>query len=274
MPSHWSLVMFTLLVQSAVGSLWCLQIAHFWHGGRVDPGHLKIQILAAMVLVLAGLAAAMAHLGKPGASLQAAKNVKTSWLSREILSVNLFAGLLAVLAVLAQIRPGAVNAWLLLVASLAGGAVLYAMTRVYRLRTVPAWNHAGTPLAFVGSALLLGGLLVTLVLQILVLHRGSGQAAMGQGGLGIESLFAALMGLVLKILAGKVKPCGAMAAWPSKTRQPVLQGAGVGLWMISVLAAGNPVFQALLLFAAAVCLVTGEIMHRTQFYSSYQRVGL
>ena len=64
MPSHWSLVIFTLMVQSAVGSVWCLQAAFFWNGGRVGLPHLKFQILAALCLVLAGLAAAMVHLGR------------------------------------------------------------------------------------------------------------------------------------------------------------------------------------------------------------------
>ena len=68
MRRHWSLVTFTLLVQSAVGSVWCVQAALFWNGGRVDLLHLKFQIIAALCLVLAGLAAAMVHLGKPGDS--------------------------------------------------------------------------------------------------------------------------------------------------------------------------------------------------------------
>ena len=39
MPSHWSLVIFTLMVQSAVGSVWCVQAALFWNGPlRHDPG--------------------------------------------------------------------------------------------------------------------------------------------------------------------------------------------------------------------------------------------
>ena len=274
MPNHWSLVIFTLMVQSAVGSVWCLTAAHIWQGGMVDSAHLKFQIIVALGLVLAGLAAAMTHLGRPGDSLQAAKNFKTSWLSREIFSVNLFGGLLVVMAALAQIRPGALTGWLLFVGSLAGVGVLYAMVRVYRLRTVPSWNHAGTPLTFVGSALLLGGLLYTLVLKILTLRQVFGHAAIGPDDFRIGALIAVLAGFILKILACRVKPCGAIVARPLKTRQPVLQGVGVALWIIYVFAAGNPVFQALLLFSAAVCLVSGEIIHRAQFYSAYQRVGL
>ena len=88
------------------------------------------------------------------------------------------------------------------------------------------------------------------------------------------ALIAVLVGFILKILAVGVKPSGASSSKLLKTRQPVLQGVGVALWMISVFAAGNPVFQALLLFSAAVFIVSGEIIHRIQFYSSYQRVGL
>ena len=275
MSSHWSLVMFTLMVQSAVGSVWCLQIALVWNAGLVGLLHLKFLILAALCLVLAGLAAAMVHLGKPGDSLHAVKNFKSSWLSREIFSVNIFAGFLAVLAALAHIRPGALNIWLLLVGSLAGGTVLYAMTRVYCLRTVPSWNHAGTPLTFVGSALLLGGLLCTLVLKILTLLQVVGFDEMGQSEFLRVALIAVLVGFILKILAAGVKPSEVTtSAGPYKTLQPIMQGGGIAIWIAATLAGVAPVFQSLLLFLAAVCLVSGEIIDRIQFYSSYQRVGL
>ena len=247
MPNHWSLVIFTLMVQSGVGSVWCLQVALIWNGGLVSLLLLKFQLLAALGLVLAGLAAAMAHLGKPGDSLHAVKNLKSSWLSREILSVNIFAGFLAVMAALAHIRPGALNGWVLLVGSLAGGTVLYAMTRVYRLRTVPAWNHAGTPLAFLGSALLLGGLLCTLVLKMPTLLQVVAPDAMGQIEYRNVALIAALAGFILKMLAVGVKPSGVISSRLLKTRQPVLQGVGVALWMVCILAAVNPVFQSFLL---------------------------
>jgi len=274
MPSHWGLVIFTLMVQSAVGSVWCLQVALLWNAGLVGLLHLKFQILAALCLVLAGLAAAMVHLGKPSDSLHAVKNFKSSWLSREIFSVNIFAGLLAVLAVLAHIRPGALNIWLLLVGSLTGGTILYAMTRVYCLRTVPSWNHAGTPLTFVGSALLLGGLLCTLVLKILTLLQVVGHDAIGQIEYRSVALIAVLVGFILKMLAAGVKPSAVNSAGPYKALQPVMQGGGIALWIVSILAGANPIFQPLLLCLAAVCLISGEIIQRIQFYSAYKRVGL
>jgi DMSO reductase anchor subunit len=262
------------MVQSAVGSVWCVQAALFWNGGLVGLLHLKVQILATLCLVLLGLAAAMTHLGKPGDSLHAVKNFKSSWLSREIFSINIFAGLLAVMAALTHIRPGALNGWVLLVGSLAGGTVLYAMTSVYRLRTVPSWNHAGTPLTFLGSAFLLGGLLCMLVLKILTLLQVVGHDAMGQNEYRIIALIAVLVGFMLKMLAAEVKPSGAISCRSFKTLQPVMQGCGVALWMVYILSGVNPVFQSVLLSLAAVCLVSSEIIHRIQFYDSYRRVGL
>ena len=274
MRRHWSLVIFTLLVQSAVGSVWCVQAALFWNGDRVDLLHLKFQIIAALCLTLAGLAAAMAHLGKPGDSLHAVRNFKSSWLSREIFSVNLFTGFLAVMAALAYIHPAALNGWLMLVGSLIGATALYAMTRVYSLRTVPSWNHAGTPLNFLGSALLLGGLLCTLILKMLTLLQ-----VVGHGALGLEefrniAFIAALVGFVLKMLAAGVSPSGVPSPLPCKALQPVMLGCGVALWTVSILSGAGLGFQSILLSLAAVSLVAGEIIHRIQFYDSYQRVGL
>ena len=47
MHSHWSLVLFTLLVQSVVGSVWCIQLLLIIKGGQMDPLHLKYQLVAA-----------------------------------------------------------------------------------------------------------------------------------------------------------------------------------------------------------------------------------
>jgi len=274
MRSHGSLVGFTLMVQAAVGGLWCLQVALLWNSGPAGALCLKVLLPAALGLVLAGLAAAAAHLGNPADSRHAVNNFKKSWLSREIISVSILAGILVIVTVLAHIRPGAINRWLLLPGSLAGAAALYAMTRVYRLRTVPSWNHAGTPLAFLGSALLLGGLLETLVLSIAALFQAAGLEAGGQEEYRSIAPIAVLAGFIINLLASGVTPSGAVTAGPFKTRQPVLQGIGVALGMVYILAAGNPVSQSLLLFLTAGCLISGEIIQRIQFYRSYQRVGL
>jgi anaerobic dimethyl sulfoxide reductase subunit C (anchor subunit) len=274
MRNHWSLVVFTLTVQCAVGSVWCLHAALLWNAGPAVILNLKPQLLVALGLVLTGLAVALAHLGKPGDSMHAVRNFKKSWLSREIFSVNLFSAFLAVMAGLACINPGALNIWVMFAGSLAAGAVLYAMIRVYWLRTVPSWNHAGTPLAFIGSALILGGLLCTLVLKIPALLQMDGHDAMGQIAYRNVALIAVLMGFIFQLMASGVKPIKTVPWGPFKSRQPVLQGVGVALGMVYVSVAADPLLESLLLVLAAVFLVCGETLQRIQFYDSYQRVGL
>ncbi|MBW2409263.1 MAG: dimethyl sulfoxide reductase anchor subunit, partial [Deltaproteobacteria bacterium] len=197
-----------------------------------------------------------------------------SWLSREILATNILAGILVIMVGLAHMRPGVLTGWLLLPGSLAGAATLYAMTRVYRLRTVPSWNHAGTSLAFPGSALLLGGLLGMLILTVPALFQAAGLEASGHKEYRSVAQIAILAGFILNLLASGIKPSGAAPAEPLIARQPLLQGIGVALGMVYILAAGNPVFQSLLLLFTVACLVSGEIIQRIQFYRSYQRVGL
>ncbi len=273
MRNNWSLVLFTLSVQSAVGSVWCVQAALFWSGGLAGFLHLKFQIIAALFLALVGLAVAMAHLGKPGNSPHVVKNVKSSWLSREIFSVSLFTGFLAVMAALSHIHPAVLKGWMMLGGSLTGGATLYAMTRVYLLRTVPSWNHAGTPLNFLGSALLLGGLLCALVLQTLIMLHAVGHDAMGLDEYRNIAFIAALIGFILKTLAAGVSPSEASSHRSYKALL-LMQGFGVSLWLVYILSGGNLGSQSIFLYLAAVSLFAGEIIHRIQFYGSYQRVGL
>ncbi len=147
MRDHWSLVLFTLLIQTAVGGVWCLQVASFRGIRLLDLPHLSFQLYLILFLSIMGLGGAFLHLGKPFNSYHAIKNIKKSWLSREILTVSTFSGALILLIGLNQVRPGLINAWILLIVSLIGGMALFAMTRVYRLRTVPSWNHAGTVLS-------------------------------------------------------------------------------------------------------------------------------
>jgi DMSO reductase anchor subunit len=274
MRKHWSLVLFTLLVQSAVGSVWCVQAALFFNGGRIGLIPLKFQIIAALCGVAAGLAVAMTHLGNPGDSRHAIRNFKSSWLSREIFTVNLFAGILAAMAALSHFNSALLNGWAMLVASFSGATALYAMTGVYRLKTVPSWNHAGTPLNFLGSALLLGGLLSMSVLKMLTLLQAMGHDASGLENLENTAFVFVLAGLILKMIAAAVSPSGADTMGPFKTLQPVMQGCGFAFWSIYLISGGSPGLQWVLLFLAAVSLVAGEIIHRSRFYDAYQRVGL
>lgn len=274
MSSHWSLVMFTLLVQSAVGSVWCMWAALFLSGSQFAFFHYEWHSLSALLMVLAGVGASIGHLGKPKVCFYAIRNLRCSWLSREIASTGAFAGVLAVM-VLVCARSGALNSWVVFTGSVVGGWVLYAMARAYRLRTVPSWNHAGTPLDFLGSALLLGGLQFMLVLNMLTVVQSANHDASGADVFRNIAFIAVLVGFMLKLLAVSVNPSeGANSAGLFKTSQPVMQGCSSALCAVSMLSSGSTGFQSVLLYLAAASLVAGEIIHRVRFYDTYHRVGL
>ena len=83
MSSHKSLIVFTLFVQTAVGGVRCIGAASLLSGNRVSFFHYEWHALFALLTVLAGLGASIAHLGRPGVCFYAIKNLRRSWLSRK-----------------------------------------------------------------------------------------------------------------------------------------------------------------------------------------------
>ncbi len=164
-----SLVAFTLLSQAAVGTTWVLLAVRWW-AGRAGAGETAeagaSAAVAALVAALLGLAASFLHLGRPRNAWRALANLRSSWLSREILFAAVFTGALAA-GVLLRLPTGPAG----LAAGFADGfaatigcGLLWAMAMAYRLRSVPPWNTASTPVAFFGTALALGSLAVATAL--------------------------------------------------------------------------------------------------------------
>jgi len=160
------LVAFTLLAQAAVGAFITLcAVESFAHGLTAQPAALALTggMLAAIGPAMGlALLVSLLHLGARGAAWRALANLRTSWLSREILLGLLFAGGATLLAVLrsAGATPAGPLGALAAAAALCGVALVYAMSRVYRVRTVPGWDTPRTTVAFFSSALLLGTLAV------------------------------------------------------------------------------------------------------------------
>jgi DMSO reductase anchor subunit len=271
MNKHRSLVIFTLLLQSAVGSIWCIGIALLLGDTPLGYGG---HAFVALLLVVAGLCFSMGHLGRPAVCFYAIRNLKRSWLSREIAASVILAAAVVAMA-FTSLSPAGLNGWVVLTASAVGGFVLYAMARAYRLRTVPPWNRASTFLTFLGSALLLGGLLFTLVSGVPAVPLVAGR----QGGeLGLSrylGLLVAMIGLVLKVVAQ-----GTNHAQTGRSRmfvsfsQPVLQSGGMVWWVASMLSENDFGLQWIFLLLAAIFLVAGEIIHRSRFYGLYRSAGL
>lgn len=170
--SEHSLVAFTILAQLSVGVTWFLSVTNQLNRGA---------LAGVALLSLFCLLAAFLHLGQPRHAWRALANLRTSWLSREVLSASLF-----VAALLGALGAGGKGAW---AANLTGLALIVSMAQVYRLRTVPEWNRRATTLSFFATTLLLGSLLGSALIG-----AGSGWA------------FAAMVLIVLRLLIGWREP--------------------------------------------------------------------
>ncbi len=151
------LVAFTLLAQMAVGSLWAM----LWLFRGAQP--LLLPLLWVGLCLGAGMMASFAHLGTKRNAWRALNHLCKSWLSRELLFTILFgAGWLATAGSGMLHADFPVIRWL---AALIGLELVHCMSRVYRLRTVPAWDTWLTEARFFLSAGLLGTLSTTAVLE-------------------------------------------------------------------------------------------------------------
>ena len=270
-----SLVSFTLLIQSAVGLVFVGTLGH-WLDESVQAYMVVRTTALALALTALSLLAALTHLAAPRRALQALRNPTTSWLSREVLLVPMFA-LALVFSLAAHFSGGSTTLAILEVTCLClGAAALWAMNRVYHIKTVPVWNTGATTLEFMGSALLLGGAL-TIVLS-------SFGSALGWGAAFTLAVTGMCLGLLLKIAA--IRP-GASAERFSRERvwyalpetllsaaqSRVLRSASTGLGVALILMGADTGLRTGLI-AGLIVLLSAEVAGRLRFYRLYARIGL
>jgi anaerobic dimethyl sulfoxide reductase subunit C (anchor subunit) len=161
-----SLVVFTIFSQTAVGSFWVLGALNLWstnQSGILEGNALFNRIMLVVVLnMVLGLLTSFFHLGTPYRAWRALTNLRSSWLSREILFALMFTGVSALFTALQWLGWGSIGtrsltSW---VAAVSGLALIYSMANTYQLRTIPAWNTWVTVGSFFTTTLLLGMLLV------------------------------------------------------------------------------------------------------------------
>lgn len=153
-----SLVLFTALAQAAVGMVLLFLFLPVRATNTIASDNIICDRLSrpggfalAVALVLFGLGVLFSflHLSDPLISFYSITNLKTSWLSREILFVGLF-GLSTL--VFFFIRNRALN----VLAALFGLGLIYVMSRVYINAPALFWNSYLTLAVFLSSTLLLG----------------------------------------------------------------------------------------------------------------------
>jgi anaerobic dimethyl sulfoxide reductase subunit C (anchor subunit) len=169
---EWPLVIFTLLVQMAIGLFFLLTAFRSFIPMSTATNSFDNFYSAGywiiILLLITGVIAGTFHLGRPKNARLAMANLKKSWLSREMflgLSFGLFTLTLGLVSWL-EIRSPLVWNLLLIGGSIVAIALLYAISRIYMLRTVPTWNSITVTLSFFATSLLLGSILFSIFVAI------------------------------------------------------------------------------------------------------------
>ncbi len=305
MNTHdWALVAFTILAQMSVGSFVVLGIVHFFaarKAGSEEADRLSDRALLAIgpVLVL-GLIASFFHLGDPLNAYNAISNIGSSWLSREIFCGVSFAVVGAIFAILQwrKIGSAATRNAVALLAALIGLALVYSMSNVYLLRTVPVWDTVLTPISFFVTTFLLGALAmgVAFVVNYTYVRRKNPGSADAQSDLlrgtlrwiGIVAM--ALLGIEFVVVPVYLAYLSTTAATATAGEllistygivlvvRLILVFLGAGLFGVFVYRNAVSVGREKILgnwaYAAFALVLISEILGRFLFYASHTGFGL
>jgi anaerobic dimethyl sulfoxide reductase subunit C (anchor subunit) len=192
---EWPLIIFTLSMQFSAGIIliYNLFLLSPLCRNRIDiPARFQLILLIALAAAILGVTFSFLHLGNPLNATRTVANIGTSWLSREILSVLIFTGLLVVVTYLHFRYPsaGQLLKWLVDITAVAGLILIFTMSRIYMIPARPAWNTLFTPIGFYLAALVMGSALL-LIFQI---NTGSWAS---QKALAILTVSVAIIQLIL-----------------------------------------------------------------------------
>ncbi len=151
--ADWTLIIFTVFAQFAAGSALFATVAQSSNEQTIAK---KFYFTSFILMSIAGIVSLL-HLQNPFNAFYTITQVGHSWLSREILTVGFFTGLVFLQLILS-------NKCLSYLTSFAGLTLVYVISQVYAsVDSMPFWANKGTIIAFYGTCLLLGGALALLL---------------------------------------------------------------------------------------------------------------
>lgn len=271
---EWSLLIFTVLIPAAIGSILFLW---FTYGMLAKTGAdmqkiLKMPLLVIAIASIIGLLASFFHLGSPLNALNVLRGFGRSWMSNEIVFTGLFIGLTCLIAGLAIVYKK-IYPVLFLITGLIGLFDIYCMASAYAVTKVNGWDHLNTYVIFYGTAFTLGPVLGACLLLPAV--QGEDKQKMvkwaftfGIIGVAIQlvgwALFAASTPDIQMVIgenaASKLEPYSGMIGirW-------VIELAGLGMLGYLSVTARQKVNYAFI-YAALLVFVVAEGMSRYMFY--------
>lgn len=157
MNPAFSVVLFTTIAGSAQGLVVVLALAMLT-GLAMAPAFVGAALIVAEAMLLIGLGASFAHLGRPERAWRSVLMWRTSWLSREVIALPAFIGLVAIWWLL--LHRG-IDTLLLPVALIVVAAVLWYCTgMIYAcLRFIQEWAQPLTLINFTLTGLSSGSIL-------------------------------------------------------------------------------------------------------------------
>ena len=153
MNPAWSVILFTTVAGAGQGLVVVLSMALI-AGIEIHAPFARLTLGVAFAMLAVGLAASFFHLGRPERAWRAAAMWRTSWLSREVIALPAFMGLIALwwLAWRAGVHPVVTSALLPAAALVFAVLLWYCTAMIYAcLRFIEEWAH---PLTFVNFALI------------------------------------------------------------------------------------------------------------------------
>lgn len=149
MHPAFSILFFTTLAGVAQGLLVLLALATLT-GVAMAPGFVLGALALGEVLLLAGLASSFLHLGHKTRAWRAVLMWRTSWMSREVIVLPAFIGLVALWGLSLHLQAGGPWAtWLPVAVLLAAFALWYCTAMIYAcLRFIQEWAHRLTIVNF------------------------------------------------------------------------------------------------------------------------------
>ncbi|NLF78205.1 MAG: dimethyl sulfoxide reductase anchor subunit [Chloroflexi bacterium] len=304
---EWALPVYTIMMQVAAGGmlmLWVVYTLTARRHGKITADRLSQNlVMVIFITIMIAMIGSHFHLSRPLYSLLAVRNVKTSWLSREIVFTIAFAVLVGVLWLLQHRQAGSLKLHLVTGwgAVVMGFMTIWCMSCVYLLPAQIAWNSVATPVAFFSATFLLGGvaisalLLMNLYLATLrdaadpeldrhrfivkrllaaatVLAVGAALVELGNYGFQIRSLADgdAAARASLDLLLGLYSVLFAIRLGLLSVGVVIL--VGVVLWQHN---AGLPLARLLMsVYVTFMLLLVGEVLGRFLFYAIHVRTGI
>jgi len=285
------LVLFTLMTQAVIGAFLTLFIGPLAGLDVLAPAshpttHTGL-LLGLVAIQTFALAVSTTHLGKPHRFYRVFYNLRYSPVSREVAAIAVFYNAMGAYTLLAAtpwlfawlLPAGVMHGLQLLagwVAVASGPVALYAMTRIYRIKARPYWDHWQVATSCYGSTLTLGALLVGVIYAAVLTAHGRSYADLLAVLAWPIALGLAIEGLGLAAHARHLDARGGEAAASRQEQRTtfgktyILRNAGLAAGILLVMtlglaAADDAVGLAAWALAAALIVATA-LVGRALFY--------